>query len=266
MTYRDRAIRCPRCGLELARADERDRWQCTKCNGALLATSEVVRELVQTAPDLVPAGGVGGITTLGRRTVAPLLDCSVCGAPMEPVFLGGVEVDRCYHDELMWFDRSELALVVDIAREQSVERTRDRSWLAKLLAFVMIGCSAPASVQRGGETVPYGAWDSPITAELANAAEPDLDEPTFGDDGIYWLEGQADGRSALMRRSPDGKVSDVLPGIDVRTEAHAYGGGALVVDGGLAGTILYSNGTDQRLYRLAGGRSTIRSCPRISRA
>jgi len=137
MSYRDRAIQCPRCGLELMRSDARDRWRCTKCKGAMFAVEEVVRELVATAPELVPQGGVSGLTTLGRRTIAPLLDCSVCGGPMEPVFLGGVDVDRCYHDELIWFDRGELALVVDVAHDQ--ERRREQSWLMRLLAFWFIG-------------------------------------------------------------------------------------------------------------------------------
>jgi Zn-finger nucleic acid-binding protein len=137
MTYRDRTMKCPRCGLDLTRSDARDRWRCAKCKGALFGVGEVVHELVRTAPDLVPAGAVGGLTTLGRRTVAPLLSCSICGAAMEPVFLGGVDVDRCYHDELIWFDRGELALVVDVASDQ--HRQREQSWLARLLAFWFIG-------------------------------------------------------------------------------------------------------------------------------
>ena len=136
MSYRDRAIQCPRCAIDLVRADSRDRWRCTKCKGALFAVGEVVHELVQTAPDLAPTSHIHGLTTLARRTVAPLLDCSVCGAVMEPVFLGGVDVDRCYHDELMWFDRGELALVVDVAKDQ--HRAREQSWLVRLLAFWFI--------------------------------------------------------------------------------------------------------------------------------
>jgi Zn-finger nucleic acid-binding protein len=131
MSYRDRPIRCPRCGIELSRVDDRDRWGCSKCAGALFAVVEVIRELVATAPDLVPDGGIGGLTTLGRRTREPLLACALCGGPMEPVFLGGVEVDRCYYDHVLWFDRSELRVVVDIAHEQ--HRERARSWLARLL-------------------------------------------------------------------------------------------------------------------------------------
>ena len=136
MSYRDRAIQCPRCGIELVRASSRDRWRCSKCKGALFAVGEVVQELVETAPDLAPRSTVTGLSTLARRTVAPLLDCSVCGAAMEPVFLGGVDVDRCYHDELLWFDRGELALVVDVAQDQ--HRARAQSWLVRLLAFWFI--------------------------------------------------------------------------------------------------------------------------------
>ena len=132
MTYRDRAIMCPRCRLELVRDDARDRWRCSACGGAVLGVGEVVRQLVETAPDLVPDGGIGDLPTLGRRSLAPLVPCAACGADMEPVFLGGVDVDRCYHDQLLWFDRGELELVLDVAREQKGER--ERSWLVKLLA------------------------------------------------------------------------------------------------------------------------------------
>jgi Zn-finger nucleic acid-binding protein len=137
MSYRDRAIQCPRCGIELTRSDGRDRWRCVTCKGALFAVGEVVQELLATAPDLAPKKKGSTLSTLARRTVAPLLDCSVCGAPMEPVFLGGVDVDRCFHDELIWFDRGELALVVDVAADQ--HRERAQSWLVRLLAFWFIG-------------------------------------------------------------------------------------------------------------------------------
>ena len=96
-----------------------------------MAIGEVVRELVAIAPDLVPRDGIGGLPTLGRRTAERLLPCGVCGAEMEPVFLGGVPLDRCYHDELLWFDRGEIERVLAVAAEQRAERTS--SWLIKLL-------------------------------------------------------------------------------------------------------------------------------------
>jgi Zn-finger nucleic acid-binding protein len=47
------------------------------------------------------------------------------------VFLGGVDVDRCAHDELVWFDRGELGLVLEIARDQ--EQGHEQSWLRQVL-------------------------------------------------------------------------------------------------------------------------------------
>jgi hypothetical protein len=88
----------------------------------LVSVAELIGELVRIAPDLLPDGGGTTITTLGRRTVAPLLACPACAASMEPVFVGGVDADRCYHDESIWFDASEHDIVLDRAREQHAER------------------------------------------------------------------------------------------------------------------------------------------------
>jgi Zn-finger nucleic acid-binding protein len=136
MAYRDRAITCPRCKVELQRHGLTDRWRCAKCRGVGVGVSEIVRELLVIAPDLLPAGGVAGLTTLGRRS-ATTLTCPACGAPMEPVFLGGVHVDRCYHDELIWFDDIELDRVLDIARAQRA--ARDQSWLGRLASLFGTG-------------------------------------------------------------------------------------------------------------------------------
>jgi len=132
MAYRDRPVHCPRCGVGLARDEAREMWLCRACRGALVGTGELVRELVRVAPDLVPEGGFAGISTIGRRSDAPALACPVCGDDMNPVFLGGVEIDRCYHDEFAWFDRGELDRVLDRARDQHVKR--EDSWLRKLVA------------------------------------------------------------------------------------------------------------------------------------
>ena len=79
-----------------------------------------------------------------------------------------------------------------------------------------------------------------------------------GDD-VYWLEGRASegGRNVIVRRSPDGAISDVTPaGFNVRSRVHEYGGAAYTVH---RGTIYFSNFDDQRLYRQrrAGRRSAI---------
>ncbi len=130
MTYRDRPVSCPRCGVELAREGTFETWTCAKCRGALMGVGELVRGLVAVAPELVPEGSIHGVTTIGRRTIAPALVCPQCSGSMEPVFLGGVDLDRCYTDELVWFDLGEHDLVLDIARSQRGQR--ELSWVARL--------------------------------------------------------------------------------------------------------------------------------------
>jgi len=96
---------------------------------------------------------------------------------------------------------------------------------------LVMACGATPPHPGAGEA-PYGTWSSPITAEVAAAAQRELDEPAFDDAGNrYWLESLPDGRSTLMRRTRSGPTVDLTPDADVRSEAHAYGGGALLVDG-----------------------------------
>jgi Zn-finger nucleic acid-binding protein len=131
MTYRDRPLQCPRCGTELVRSDTRDAWRCERCRGALLGVGEVARRLVEVAPDLAPDGNILALPTLGRRTTAPLIKCPACAAEMKPVFLGGLDVDRCYHDELIWFDMGELDHVLEVAASQ--RDARHPSWLLRIV-------------------------------------------------------------------------------------------------------------------------------------
>jgi dipeptidyl aminopeptidase/acylaminoacyl peptidase len=110
-------------------------------------------------------------------------------------------------------------------------------------------------------TAPFGFWRSPITSDLIVAqsiglSEVQLDRDANGGDTIWWLESrpQEGGRSVLVRQGPDGTVADASPaGVNVRTRAHEYGGGAWTV---ADGTIFFSSdrpgpaGTpDRRLYR-----------------
>jgi hypothetical protein len=119
------------------RANEHERWHCQCCHGALLAVAEVVREMLAVAPNLMPDGGVRGLTTLGRRTSEPPLLCAVCGAEMEPVFLGGMPVDRCNLDELLWLDPGELEHVLARAEQQNDEvRPGEKSLFLRLHAWL----------------------------------------------------------------------------------------------------------------------------------
>ena len=95
---------------------------------------------------------------------------------------------------------------------------------------------------------PYGSWKSPITADLVAGGEIGLEQIRIDGEDIYWIERRAQegGRKVIVRRSRDGKTTDITPaGFNARTRIHEYGGGDYTVSNG---TIVFSNFTDQRLY------------------
>ncbi len=95
----------------------------------------------------------------------------------------------------------------------------------------------------------YGAWKSPITADLIVSESIGLGNITSDGDRLYWLERRPSegGRNVLVCRSRDGAVEDVTPaGYNVRNRVHEYGGAAFTV----ADEVVYfSNFADGRLYR-----------------
>ena len=96
---------------------------------------------------------------------------------------------------------------------------------------------------------PYGSWKSPIAADLIVADSVGLGEVAIDGDDVYWTEMRPSegGRYVLVRRAPDGQVSDVTPPqFNARTTVHEYGGGAFAVADGV---VYFSNFADQRLYR-----------------
>jgi hypothetical protein len=60
---------------------------------------------------------------------------------------------------------------------------------------------------------PFGSWKSPITSDLIVAESINLGGVVFDNDDIYWLEGrpQEGGRNVLIKRSPDGQITEVTP-------------------------------------------------------
>jgi dipeptidyl aminopeptidase/acylaminoacyl peptidase len=103
------------------------------------------------------------------------------------------------------------------------------------------------------ETLPYGAWRSPITSDLIVAETIGLGAVLVDGDDIYWTESRPSegGRNVLVRRSKGGGHEDFTPApYNVRSRVHEYGGGSVVVHRGIA---YFSNFADQRLYRLAAG-------------
>jgi len=77
-----------------------------------------------------------------------------------------------------------------------------------------------------------------------------LEEVTADGADVYWIESRPreDGRSVIVRRTPDGTITDVSPeGFNARTRVHEYGGGAYAVRDGV---VIASRMEDQRVYRL----------------
>ena len=101
-----------------------------------------------------------------------------------------------------------------------------------------------------------GSWPTPITSELVVRAAARLGEVQVDGDDVWWSESRPSegGRSVIVRRSANGAVTDVLPAPwNARTRVHEYGGGAWTVS---AGTLWFTEFSDQRLYRLDAGSST----------
>ncbi|HYV05695.1 MAG TPA: S9 family peptidase [Blastocatellia bacterium] len=100
---------------------------------------------------------------------------------------------------------------------------------------------------------PFGSWASPISSDLIVAGTIGLGDPAIDGGAVYWIESRPSekGRSVVVRRRPDGQISDAIPaGFNARTTVHEYGGGAYLVDNG---TVYFSNFADQRIYRQAVG-------------
>ena len=103
------------------------------------------------------------------------------------------------------------------------------------------------------QTSSYGSWKSPITADLVARQRIGLEQIQFDGNDIYWIERRAHegGRKVIVRRSSDGTSADVTPAeFNARTRVHEYGGGDYAVSDG---TLIFSNFTDQRLYRQERG-------------
>jgi dipeptidyl aminopeptidase/acylaminoacyl peptidase len=96
--------------------------------------------------------------------------------------------------------------------------------------------------------VPYGTWESPITAEKASSAIVAFQDLALDGDAVYWSEMRpSEGGRYVIVKYQDGKIEDVLPpDFNARTRVHEYGGAAFTV---FQGTIYFTNFQDQRLYR-----------------
>lgn len=99
------------------------------------------------------------------------------------------------------------------------------------------------------QPLPYGSWPTPITSEVVVAQAVRLSDARVDGDDVIWAESRPSegGRTALVRRSPDGGMTELLPReANARTAVHEYGGGAWWVRDGV---VWYASWQDQRLYR-----------------
>ena len=103
------------------------------------------------------------------------------------------------------------------------------------------------------QVVPHGSWRSPISSDLIVRGVVGLKGLALDGQDVYWLESRPGegGRNAIVRHSPDGRTEDVTPrSFSARTRVHEYGGGDCTAH---AGTVYFSNFSDQRLYRQLPG-------------
>ncbi|HEY4388157.1 MAG TPA: S9 family peptidase, partial [Ktedonobacteraceae bacterium] len=111
------------------------------------------------------------------------------------------------------------------------------------------------------QTASYGSWKSPITADLIVTAANNLGQIVLEEDSIYWIERRPSegGRNAIVRRTSDGTITDLLPlPFNARTRVHEYGGGDFTVS---KGVVYFSNFADQRLYSLVPGSEPVPISP-----
>ncbi|HJQ03583.1 MAG TPA: prolyl oligopeptidase family serine peptidase [Jatrophihabitans sp.] len=106
------------------------------------------------------------------------------------------------------------------------------------------------------QTAPYGTWTSPITtAELVASIHPVVGGRLVGGE-VWWTElrPSESGRQSVRRLGPDGEPVDVLPQPwNARSRVQEYGGNSWVARSD--GMLVFSEFTDQRLYRLDPGGS-----------
>ena len=126
MTYRDQLLSCPRCAKPLHRRLQRESWPCPACEGIAIDSEELTRLLARVVTELATTGIVD---TPARASSERALICAACGQSMKPVALHGVPLDRCYRDELIWFDAGKLDQLLDAVIADAEAR---KGWAQKL--------------------------------------------------------------------------------------------------------------------------------------
>jgi dipeptidyl aminopeptidase/acylaminoacyl peptidase len=105
----------------------------------------------------------------------------------------------------------------------------------------------PFNATEAGPVPGFGFWESPVSVESLAAGTLGLGELQVDGTAILWLEHRStEGRTALVRWTPEGGASDVLRATaDVGSRVHEYGGGAYTADRGL---IVYAERSDGSVW------------------
>lgn len=118
----------------------------------------------------------------------------------------------------------------------------------KKISFTCLSLSLLTACGDDVTEAPYGAWASPITAELTTRNAVGLSSVRLDGDDLYWIESRPDegGRRVIVKRDSEGNQTDAIPAdFSSRTRVHEYGGGSYDV---WDGVIYFSNHSDQILY------------------
>jgi dipeptidyl aminopeptidase/acylaminoacyl peptidase len=101
------------------------------------------------------------------------------------------------------------------------------------------------------QTLPYGSWSSPLSADQVSQQSLNPREIRLDGEDVYWLESRPaeQGRTTVMQLDANGTITSVLPApYDCRSRVHEYGGGSYTVANG---TLYFSHQVDNQLYRLS---------------
>src|SRR5690349_320746 len=153
-------------------------------------------------------------------------------------------------------------------------------WSATSPGDVRSGGTLHSCIPRKGQHMtlasreaPFGAWKSPLTAELIASQSLSLGEVAVDGEDVYWLEVRANegGRHVIVRRTAEGTHADLLPAptegrapYSARSLVYGRGGGSFTVSEGLVVFVNHASGgphPDQRLYRVNPGRTPVPITP-----
>lgn len=150
--HRDKALQCPRCGKLLAQYDDRDKWRCKTCNGVLVGHDQLQVEVGDLAPYVLYEEA-----DPSRVATRP---CPVCAFAMIPSGIGGVELDRCENDAIVWFDGGEIGKL----RTRIAEANPDEPFVTRIVETVLEAAAEDQAAASGAlDEVPSEEPQPPIS-------------------------------------------------------------------------------------------------------